>query len=595
MRQKLFLEKDMTAAVDGNNNGPEKDEAPNERRISEENDDGAGTSDPVAAAAQREREEETNVGGEDDGDDDSDNDVLRQPGAVRVLGIGRRDDDDRSRQGSENSRNSGGGAPEEVLVTARVVDDEEIRLQVEREILGRAASAEAVLEQAADPKADRRRQILRLAALLASVAVVVAAILGAFFGATRGRDEPQSQPQTPAPTNSFAPSPPPSAAPSVAPTRELRWAQVGQELEGNGEFHYFGTSVDIASDGKAIAVGGTPDNPQQSAAEIYQLDTDTGNWALRGNRIPIPTPSGFKWVADSVFLNDQATKLHLLSGQDDQLYTYDLQSDSQAWLLRKQVFNASNLSPRSQRKINVTSIGKLTMSSGRRFMALVFTDDQSKKVVQAFTSDGIWRGYPLASTGRRPAISADGRRIVVDVDGNATVLDYGDSPGTRFDWVQPGTQLINDGNRSGSEVAISGDGSTVAVDVNNRGIVVFRYTDAGEWKQIGRDIADYSGGPGLSDDPQLYLSNDGNLVAAKEIGSGFVNRQAYLRTFRLVDDEMWEEYDRIHDSETDELACALAGDGMSAVCGWPNYFETGSDTHWLGNCPPAGKIEVLRD
>ena len=136
---------------------------------------------------------------------------------------------------------------------------------------------------------------------------------------------------------------------------------------------------------------------------------------------------------------------------------------------------------------------------------------------------GDWFGISVS-------LSSDGRTVAIGAernDGNGTDAGhtrvYKNISGT---WTKIGSDIDGkaDGERSGSSVSLSSDGSTVAIgamlsDANGEdaGLIRVYKNISGTWKQIGSDIdgeaaGDYSGS-------SVSLSSDGSIVAIGAFGN----------------------------------------------------------------------------
>lgn len=480
------------------------------------------------------------------------------PGAVRVGGSPR-DDEDTAVSPSQHRDSLG---PEDVMVTAQLVSEPELASLLTEKPWWR----------------QRRNQLL----VLAQIVLIVALVLGLYFGL---REEETT---APSPTAPLFPTQAPST--SQAPTRGLTWRQVGQAIEGNSEYHYFGTSVAITPNGTTIAVGSSPDDSNQSYVEVYQLEEAEDTWTPAGNINIIADTDSSRTSADSVFLNENADTLITFNQRTGLLQIFDRET---SWTLRQEL-SAPNLTT----TVNVTRIHQLHVSSDGSAAVIAFqTSTYPEKVVQVYNifPSGLWekgelfQGNQIGSTynlGRMVAVSHQAREVVIGGSGNAMVYHYG-----RDQWITPGSQLTSSSqfNTSsfGRDVIISGDGKTVAVsDPDSYGsagsVTVFRSENVGEWSQLGRVIVgDLDSGQTIgegSDEGNLLLSDDGNIVGVNgKIGT--FNPGTRLKTFQFNGDD-WDELDNIQDFNTDEYPCAISGDGTAICCGSPFDLTNGDD---IGN------------
>jgi len=206
---------------------------------------------------------------------------------------------------------------------------------------------------------------------------------------------------------------------------------------------------------------------------------------------------------------------------------------------------------------------------------------------------GDWFGISVS-------LSSDGRTVAIGAernDGNGTDAGhtrvYKNISGT---WTKIGSDIDGkaDGERSGSSVSLSSDGSTVAIgamlsDANGEdaGLIRVYKNISGTWKQIGSDIdgeaaGDYSGS-------SVSLSSDGSIVAIGAFGNdGNGSGAGHTRVYKNVSDK-WTQIGSDIDGEA-------AGDNSG-------YVSLSSDGSVLaisarsndGNGIDAGHVRVYKN
>ena len=138
-------------------------------------------------------------------------------------------------------------------------------------------------------------------------------------------------------------------------------------------------------------------------------------------------------------------------------------------------------------------------------------------------------------------------------------------------WLQLGEDIDGeaDGDRSGRAVAISYDGSIVAIGAsgndarfpNSGHVRVFSLADSG-WQQLGQDI-DGLGGAGWS----VSLSDDGKTVA---VGEPWALGVGQVRIYRLTGNDWLQIGQAIKSNFTNDrfgISVSLSGDGTSIAVG----------------------------
>lgn len=81
-----------------------------------------------------------------------------------------------------------------------------------------------------------------------------------------------------------------SAGPSVGQARVYRfdaalddWVQLGQDLEGEAEYNYFGSSIALNSDGSILAVGAFGNDSMRGQVRVYQISDNV--WLQLGSNL----------------------------------------------------------------------------------------------------------------------------------------------------------------------------------------------------------------------------------------------------------------------------------------------------------------------
>jgi LPXTG-motif cell wall-anchored protein len=195
-------------------------------------------------------------------------------------------------------------------------------------------------------------------------------------------------------------------------------------------------------------------------------------------------------------------------------------------------------------------------------------------------------------SGRSVALSEDGSRIAIGAnlnDGNGSsaghVRVYTLFNGT---WTQTGVDIDGEavGDQSGSSVAMSGDGSRIAIGANlndgngsSAGHVRVYTLINGTWTQTGLDIDGEAAGDesGWS----VAMSGDGSRIAIGAYGNDGVGSNAgHVRVYTLFNGT-WTQTGVDIDGEAvgdqSGSSVALSGDGSRIAIGAPNNDGTGSN------------------
>jgi hypothetical protein len=207
------------------------------------------------------------------------------------------------------------------------------------------------------------------------------------------------------------------------------------------------------------------------------------------------------------------------------------------------------------------------------------------------------------SFGTATAISRDGSRVAVGAPGNGSpqtgqVMVYDWNAGTS-QWTQVGSTIAGDaGDFSGSDIAMSDDGSTIIVGARYNDDVA---TDAGtarvydlianSWTQRGADIDGVTAGELAGDD--VAISGDGLRVAisATSVGNGKVrvfdwNGSAWIQQGADIDGEAASDQFgaaiALSRDGTRLIASAYLNDGVGASSGHVRVFDWNAGTsQWV--------------
>lgn len=391
---------------------------------------------------------------------------------------------------------------------------------------------------------------------------------------------PTSAPTAPAPTPApTTPGPTPAPTVSPAPTRALAWRQI-QVLEGDTVqgYQYYGYSVGVNQNGTAVAIGAWPTEDGQSFVEaFYQPDpASPEKWEVLGNKIYAPDER-----ADSVFLSDDASKLVVFTRRPSGIVRiFSLHNDT--WH-QDYIWTPETLPTRYG--THLTRILDLHVSPDCSHMATVLRSNSSE--TESFGQVNELSGkrlltfyYAVESSlyGKHLGLSRSGRHLVVARSDNSVSLYRNDSD---FWWEDAHGQF--DGY--GTNVAISGDGRTVAI-ANTTGsgmMTVFRGDRLNKWNQLGNPIIGATHTYSEMGENPISISDDGSVVG---IGDrvGTFNPNSWFTSMYFNGND-WEPMASVWDANTDEYPCALSGDGSTLCCGSPYDLSEGFD---------AGLVTIYR-
>ena len=358
----------------------------------------------------------------------------------------------------------------------------------------------------------------------------------------------------------------------------LNWAQLGPAIEGNRPISFAGNSVSISDDGNTVVIGSG-----NNRVRVYRLDgTD---WILNGQDV-----DGVEDGRAGVSLSLSGDGNTLAIGSDGtgdfsgrvRIYRFD----GVNWTQLGQSLNGESANDGFGGSVSLSDDGD-TVAIG----APSDGTDSGQVTVYRFVGIGwIQLGQDIDGEftqdyfGDAVSLSGDGNTLVVGAltnDGNGK--SSGHVRAYRFNginWLQLGQDIDGEdaGDRSGTSVSASYDGSTVVIGAplndgngNASGHArVYRFDDA-NWIQIGEDINGEA--VGNQSGYSVSLSRDGNTVvigAYHNDDNGINSGQA--RVYRFVSGD-WTQFGQDFDGETARdlfgNSVSLSGNGNTFVVGAP--------------------------
>ena len=351
------------------------------------------------------------------------------------------------------------------------------------------------------------------------------------------------------------------------------WSQLGEDINGEAAYDYFGTSVSLSASGGRLAVGSdsNDDNGDKSGhVRVYdwsgsaweQVGTDIDGEAIKdwsgisvslssdGNRVAIGAPgndgngdgsghtrvyqwSGTAWTQMGADIDGEAEG-------DGSGGSVSLSSDGNRLAIGASL---NGDAPIQTRRVQTKQTNSSSESSNPENSGHVRMYQWSDSTWTQLGSDidgeaaGDWSGGSIS-------LSANGSRVAIGADKNS---DNGDESGqvrvyqwSGADWAQIGSDINGEaaGDNSGRTVSLSADGNRVAIgaprnDSNGElsgHVRIYQWID-GDWSQLGVDIdgkyaGDWSG-------RSVSLSSDGNRVAS---GSGLNMKNGNLLGYVRVHD-----------------------------------------------------------
>jgi hypothetical protein len=381
------------------------------------------------------------------------------------------------------------------------------------------------------------------------------------------------------------------------------FSQIGADIDGEATGDGSGTSVAMSDDGSRIAVGATGNFGTVSGAghvRVYTLIN--GAWAQTGADINGEAAGDGSGIA--VTMSGDGSRIAVGADLNDgtgsnagHVRVYTLING--AWTQTGADINGEAAGDFSGRSVALSDDGS-RIAIGAPFNDGVGSDTGHVRVYTLINGTWTQTGADINGeaaegySGNSVALSGDGSRIAIGAkwnDGTASdaghVRVYTLISGT---WTQTGADIDGEarGDWSGSSVAMSGDGSRIAIGApkndgtaSDAGHVRVYTLINGTWTQTGLDIDgeytfDLSGS-------SVAMSGDGSRIA---IGAPFNNGEGHVRVYALINGT-WTQTGLDIDGEAvgdgSGYSVAMSGDGSRIAIG-----ASGND----GNGNEAGHVRV---
>jgi hypothetical protein len=258
-----------------------------------------------------------------------------------------------------------------------------------------------------------------------------------------------------------------------------KWTQRGADINGGGEVHFFGSSVDLSSDGTVLAALARGEGGH---VRVYQFSSNA--WIQRGSDIDEETYPDFNIDGSDISLSSDGTVLAVGAAANDG------KNGNRSGHVR--VFKFAN-SKWTQRGSDIDA---------------------------AAAEDRFGCSVSLSSDGTIVAVGAPESFSSIPGSGYVRVYKYDTNNAA---WAQLGADIYGEAiyDQFGESVSLSGDGFVLAVGaINNAGattsgigsghVRVFKFAN-NAWTQLGADIDGEAAG--VESGGSVALSSDGSIVA----------------------------------------------------------------------------------
>jgi hypothetical protein len=387
------------------------------------------------------------------------------------------------------------------------------------------------------------------------------------------------------------------------------WDQLGQDIDGEAEDDWSGSSVTLSTDGNIVAIGayGNDGNGAYSGhVRIYQWNET--QWIQRGN--DIDGEAAYDNSGYSVSLSTDGNIVAIGAYGNDgnganSGHVRIYQWDGAAWIQRGNDIDGEAGYDYSGKSVSLSADGTI-VAIGTDQNDGNGVNSGHVRIYQWNETQWIQRGQDIDGeaeydfSGSSVTLSTDGNIVAIGAYGNdgngansghVRIYQWNETQ-----WIQRGNDIDGEAasDESGSSVSLSADGNIVAIGargndgngVNSGHVRIYQWNET-QWIQRGNDIDgeagyDFSGSP-------VSLSTDGNIVA---IGAKYNNGNGadsgHVRIYQYHTDS---DGDGVADN-ADNCANTPAGEAVDANgC---SEFQKDSDNDGVSDadqCPdtPAGQ------
>jgi hypothetical protein len=316
------------------------------------------------------------------------------------------------------------------------------------------------------------------------------------------------------------------------------WSQLGNSLTSDGTgAGGFGNSVALSDDGTILAVGVTRGDDLPGLVEVFQYNS--GAWSKLGSSIQGSEENG-DYFGYSVDLSNDGTILAVGSvfKGDRQGAASVYQYSSGTWSQLGSTLDGAAANNWYGRDVSLSGNGQILAVGADRY-------DTNKGQVRVFEyTSGNWSqlgsnidGDNNQRIGRGVALSDDGSIVAMGSNGGGVGKVYQFSSGS---WSQLGSsQSYNiDGVNTaalGLSTSMSNDGTIVAfgspgIYENETGsVLVLKYT-SGDWDYLNSIIDSV---PGRAEGWSSDISNDGTIIASGNYQTGDNKGRAQVGKFEI--------------------------------------------------------------
>ncbi|MFY0673403.1 MAG: choice-of-anchor D domain-containing protein [Bacteroidia bacterium] len=340
------------------------------------------------------------------------------------------------------------------------------------------------------------------------------------------------------------------------------WSQLGSDIDGEAANDESGFSVSISADGKRVAIGAPlNDDNGTDAGHVRIYEYNSSSWSQLGADINgefSGDQSGY-----SVDINSDGSRVAIGARYNDgggsdagQVRIYEYNSSTGSWSQLGSDIDGASAGDQSGNSVTISADGN-RVAIGARYNDDNGTNSGHVRIYEYNSSSSSWSQLGSDIDGESSAdesgfsvsMSSDGSLVAIGArknggngtnSGHVRVYEYENASSG---WSQVGSDINGEasGDESGWSVALSSDGSRVAIGArNNDGsgsnaghVRVYEYSGS-SWRQLASDLD----GEAAADNNgwSVAICADGGRVAVgANLNDGNGNGAGHVRIFEFED------------------------------------------------------------
>ena len=373
------------------------------------------------------------------------------------------------------------------------------------------------------------------------------------------------------------------------------WTQIGQDIDGEAENNFSGTSVSISGDGNIVAIGAPFNNRDVTtfySGHVRLYENVSGVWTQIGEDIDGEAFANYSGISVSLSSNGSIVTIGAPNNNNYTGHVRLYENVSGVWIQIGEDIDGEATGDVSGSSVSLSSNGSIVTigapNNGGNSGHVRVYENVSGTWTQ--TGQDIDGDPAFDQSGSSISLSGDGNIVAISAPGNddngadsGHVRLYENISGV---WIQIGEDIDGEAayDRSGTSVSLSDDGSIVAIGAPNNngysGHVRLYENVSGVWIQIGEDIDGEAAGDGSSS--SVSLSSDGSIIAiGAPNNDGNGGNSGHVRVYENVSG-VWTQIGQDIDGEAvtdwNGTSVSLSSDGNIVAIGAEGTDVNGAES-----------------